>query len=242
MRYIIFTAVATIGLSGCLLDVLMGTAVQGELQAQNASAAQNALNSVKEDKARMELQRAIDAYYADKGTYPPSLDVLGFNPVPTHPDGSNFGYNPVTGQLLDSDAGPTPADYLLMQDISEAINAYGTASGYYPPTLDTLAETGYLPEPPRTEAGQEFNYNNQNGVFTHPLDGHVSAARPGRTPAAGAGGPMGEAMTGIAIQEELNSQSNAGASAGRSVGAAGINRATQSQNDRQQKALEDLGL
>lgn len=246
MRHTILAMLLALGLTGCLADVLVTTAVQGELQAKNASAAQNALNNVKDDTGRMQIERAIAAYHADHGAYPESLDVLGFNPIPTRADGSAYGYNPVTGEVLDSAQGPTPEDYLLMQDIEEAINAYGTASGYYPPTLDALAEAGYLPEPPRTATGQEFAYNNQNGVFTHPLEGHVSAARPAQRQsgggAAGAGGPMGEAMTGVAIQEELNGQSNAGASAARGAGGRTLNRATQSQNERQQKALEEIGF
>ena len=246
MRWI-FLLFLTVSLSGCLADVLVTTATQGKLQADQATAAQNTLDRVKNDTGLMNLQRTVDTYRADTGHYPESLDVLGFNPLPKRGDGGNFGYNPVTGEVLETDAGPTAADYLLMEDIGAAINAYGTAAGYYPPTLDTLAESGYLPELPRTEFGQEFAYNNQNGVFTHPLEGHVNAARQAPAQnrggaAAGGGGPLGEAMTGIAIQEELNGSSNAGASRARGTGATGINRATNTQNDRQQKALEDLGF
>ncbi len=246
MRWIILISL-TISLSGCLADVLVTTATQGKLQADQASAAQNTLNRVKNDTGLMNLQRAVDTYRAETGHYPESLDRLGFNPLPKRGDGGNFGYNPVTGEVLETDAGPSSADYLLMEDIGAAINAYGTASGHYPITLDTLAETGYLPTLPRTESGQEFAYNNQNGIFTHPLEGHVNAARQappqnrgGAT--AGGGGPLGEAMTGIAIQEELNRNSNAGTSRARGTGATGINRATNTQNDRQQKALEELGF
>lgn len=243
----IFLVFLTISLSGCLADVLVTTATQGKLQAEQASAAQNTLNRVKNDTGLMNLQRAVDSYRAETGHYPDSLAQLGFDPLPKRGDGGDFGYNPVTGEVLETDAGPSPADYRMMADIGAAINAYGTAAGYYPPTLDTLTESGYLPVLPRTESGQEFAYNNQNGVFTHPLEGHVNAARQtppqnrGGATAAG-GGPLGEAMTGIAIQEELNRNSNAGASRARGTGATGINRATNTQNDRQQQALEELGF
>ncbi len=250
MRFIMI-ALLSLGLSGCLADVLMTTAIQGEMQAKQAGAAQNVLNHVKDDTAEISLQRAVDAYNGEKGYYPESLDELVpsfIDPIPQRADGGNFGYNPITGRISDDDSGPTAADYLLMDDITAAINAYGTAAGYYPPTLDALAETGYLPQPPRTEGGLEFAYNNQNGVFTHPLDGHVAAARPapqrnrGGGAAVGGGGPMGEAMTSIAIQEQLNSNSNAGASRARGAGAVGIGRATRSTNARQEKALEELGF
>jgi len=244
---IMLAALLALGLSGCLADVLVTTAVQGELQAQQASHAQQTLNKVTNDTGMMNLQRAVNAYQAERGHYPASLDLLGFGTLPKRADGGNFGYNPVTGQVLPDDSGPAPRDYLLMEDIASAIVAYGTASGFYPPTLDTLAETGYLAGYPRTEAGLEFQYNNQNGVFSHPLDGHVATARTAPQPARGGspavgGGPMGEAMTGIAIQEQLNSSSNAGASQARGAGAAGINRATSTQDRRQQEALQDLGL
>lgn len=246
MRWIILIFL-TISLSGCLADVLVTTATQGKLQADQASVAQNTLNRVKDDNGLMNLQRAVDTYRAETGHYPDSLDQLGFDPLPKRGDGGNFGYNPVTGEVLETDAGPTPADYRMMADIGAAINAYGTAVGYYPPTLDTLTESGYLPELPRTESGQEFVYNNQNGFFTHPMEGHVTAVRQAPPQnqggmAAGGGGPLGEAMTGIAIQEELNRSSNAGASRARGTGATGINRATNTQNDQQQKALEELGF
>jgi hypothetical protein len=246
----LFVAVLFVpGLSGCLVDVLMSTAIQGELQAEQATAAQNTLNRVTNDTGQMNLQRAVDTFHGESGNYPQSLNELvpGFiNPIPQRADGGNFGYNPISGQVLETDSGPSASDYLLMEDIALAINAYGTASGLYPPTLDALAETGYLPQSPRTENGLEFTYNNQNGAFSHPLDGHVAGApqptqRRSGAVAAG-GGPVGEALTGIAIQEQLNSNSNAGSSRSRSQGATGINRATSTQNARQQKALEELGF
>ncbi len=241
-------ALLALGLSGCLADVLVSTAVQGELQAKQASAAQQTLNKVTNDTGMMNLQRAVDAYAAEQGVNPKSLDVLipGILPeIPKRADGGDFGYNPVTGKVLKTDEGPSAADFLLMEDITTAINAYGTASGYYPPTLDALSQAGYLSQLPRTEGGLEFGYDQQTGVFTHPLDGHVvSAQRP--APAAGGGGggggPMGEAMTGIAMQEQLNSNSNAGVSSARGNGASGISRATNTQNQQQEEALKDLGF
>jgi hypothetical protein len=45
-------------LSGCLLDVLTSTAIQADLQAQQATAAQNTLNRVTNDTGQVNLQHA----------------------------------------------------------------------------------------------------------------------------------------------------------------------------------------
>lgn len=238
-------------LSGCLLDVLTSTAIQGELQAQQATAAKSTLDRVTNDTGQVNLQHAVDLYQADKGGYPESLSQLVpayINPIPARADGGAFGYNPVTGRVLDDDSGPAPEDYLLMERINTAINAYGNATNYYPGSLDDLARAGYLPAPPRTAAGEQFLYDNQTGAVTHPKDGYrapvtAAAPRPNRgMPAAGGGGPMGEAMTGIAMQQQLNSNSNAGTAAAGSRGRTGARGAAATQNARQEKALNDLGF
>lgn len=236
-------------LPGCMLELLTTTAIEADLQAKQASAAQQTLSNVKSDTGQMSLQQAVDLYNAEKGAYPQSLAMLVPNfidAIPPRGDGGAFGYNPVTGKVLETDAGPTAADYLMMEKIRTAINAYGSASGYYPPTLDTLAQAGYLPAPPRTESGQPFNYNNQNGAFSHPLEGPVTAAMPAQSPrpggGVGGGGPMGEAMTGIAMQEQLNSNSNAGTSAAGARGRTGARGAAAEQTQRQEKALNELGF
>ncbi len=250
MRYTLLLAPALL-LPGCLLELLGTTAIQADLQAQQATAAQNTLNRVTNDTGQVNLQRALDLYYAEKAAYPDSLDQLvpGFiDAIPQRADGGNFGYNPVAGKILDDDSGPAPADYLMMEDIKTAINAYGNATGYYPPTLETLAQAGYLSTYPRTVSGAPFEYNNQNGAVSHPFDGPVNtqapvqAQRPAGGMPAGGGGPMGEAMTGIGIQQQLNSNSNAGTSAASGRGRTGARDAAARQSDRQEKALDDLGF
>lgn len=247
---ILLSGLLALALSGCLADVLMTTAIQGELGAQQATAAQNTLNRVTNDTGQMNLQRAVDTFRAETGYAPESLNELVpsfIDPIPQRADGGNFGYNPIIGKILDTDDGPSASDYLLMEDIAAAINAYGNATGYYPETLDVLSQTGYLAQLPRTEGGLEFTYQNQTGAFSHPSGGTVSPALPG-TPNRGGGagvggaGPLGEVMTGIAMQEQLNSNSNAGASRARSNGAGDIGNATNTTNERQQKALEELGF
>jgi len=246
MRYCRFLLPALL-LPGCMAEVLTTAAIQADLQAKQAGAAQQTLSNVKSDTGQMNLQRAVDLYQAEKGTLPTSLDLLVPNfidAIPPRGDGGAFGYNPITGQVLETDAGPTAADYLMMEQIKTAINAYGTATGLYPPTLDTLNESGYLPVPPRTESGQPFNYNNQNGAVSHPLDGSVTAAMPAQAPRTpvGGGGPLGEVTTGIAMQEELNRSSNAGSAAASTRGRTSSRSAAAEQSQRQEKALDELGF
>lgn len=241
-----FLIIPALLLPGCLAEVLTTTAIQADLQAKQATAAQQTLNNVKNDTGQVNLQRAVDLYQAEKGTYPPSLDVLVPNfidAIPPKADGSAFGYDPATGKVLEV-ADPAQADYALMTQIRTAINAYGTASGFYPPDLDTLAQAGYLPVPPRTSGGLPFIYNNQNGQVSHPLEGSVTAAAPragGGAPTVGGGGLMGETMTGIAMQEQLNSNSNAGAAAASTRGRTGARSAAAEQTQRQEQALDELG-
>ncbi|MCF6285817.1 MAG: hypothetical protein L3K26_11555, partial [Candidatus Hydrogenedentes bacterium] len=127
MRFIMI-ALLSLGLSGCLADVLMTTAIQGEMQAKQAGAAQNVLNHVKDDTAEISLQRAVNAYNGEKGYYPESLDELVpsfIDPIPQRADGGNFGYNPITGRISDNDSGPSAAGYFLVADTTAAIKAYG---------------------------------------------------------------------------------------------------------------------
>ena len=157
-----------------------------------------------------------------------------------------YGYDPSTGQLTEGTPvsnGPSAADTQLMRDIQQAIQRYGMTTGYYPPTLDALCPT-YLPKPPRTEAGELFIYNNQNGYLAHPRQNQqrpVRTAAPRSMPVGGAG-PMGEVMTGIGIQNELNGMSNAGVSGVGSRMRSSARGAGGDHNDRQNQAMDDLGL
>lgn len=245
MRYVVLTVIAA-SLSGCLLELLSTTAIQSDLQAKQATAAKNTLNQVTNETGQVHLQRAVDLYHADKAGYPESLNQLVPNyidAIPERADGGAFGYNPVTGRVLKDDAGPAPADYLMMEQIDEAIVAYGHATGYYPPELDALTQAGYLNVLPRTAEGEPFLYDNQNGAVTHPDARRATPTRrPGGGLPAGGGGPLGETMTGVAIQQELNSNSNAGTSAAGTRGRAGAHDAGATQNERHEKALDDLGL
>ncbi len=242
MRSLIMTLLA-LGLAGCGVELLTTTAIQGELQARQATAASNQVRAMSDSMARTNIKRAIDTYHAEKGYYPASLTLLvpHYLPsLPTKSDGMAFGYDPRTGALLDGAQGNAPHDVPSNQDrmnqIRAAIDQYGQATGYYPATLQTLVPN-YLTEVPRTVSGMTFGYNAQDGALWVP-------EQPRRAPehAVSGNGPMGEVSTGMAIQRELNSQSNAGVNAGGSRGRRSINTHTQKHNARQEKALKDLGL
>lgn len=160
-------------LPGCLVEMLMTTAATADMAAQNAGELQGTMNQAKIDVDKIRLQEAVDLYAAEKGAYPADLTALvptHIEAVPLRPDGKAFGYNPIEGEVYDSADGPAPADYIMMENLKTAINAYGTQTGYYPATLDVLYPT-YVPTPPRTATGKPFGYNNFNGEVTHPDEG-----------------------------------------------------------------------
>lgn len=174
-------------LSGCLIDMLMTTAITADMAAQQASSASNTMNQTQLDMSMLELQEALDYHFMEKEHYPRDLSALVptyIAAIPTRPDGEPFGYNPIEGTIYENNKGPSTADYLLMEDIKVAINHFGNATGYYPPTLDDLYPN-YMPTLPRTSSGATFGYDNQNGALTHPNEGLQFATE---TVAEGAGG------------------------------------------------------
>jgi len=247
-------------LTGCMLDMLMSTAVQSELQAEQLQTVTRQLENAKQTASDIEVNQAIQAYSAEHGSYPASLQELVpdyFSQVPAQPDGSPYGYNPATGQL--NAAGPAAAlparqpqmsNAEKMTKINGAIYQYGMATGYYPTSLDQLAPT-YLPEVPKANNGQPFLYDPRTGALYEPQGATPTQQMPaggtmqrgaGRQPAAGGGGLMGETMTGIGIQNELNSMSNAGSSAAGSRARSGARDFGSDQTRRQENAMDDLGL
>ena len=242
--------------SGCGVELMTTTAIQGELQAQQMQAMKGQVANISNQSGRINLERAIQTYKAEKGINPASLDDLVPNYVPAlprHADGSPYGYDPATGALLDSPAAPAAAgtgtvtaqDLQTMQDIRTAINQYGTATGYYPGTLDVLYPT-YLKQLPRTSGGEQFVYNNQTGAVTHPRQASAPAGAPSQATRSGVGaggaGPMGEVMTGVGVQQQLNSNSNAGVSSAQGYMNRSLQQSAGGQNDRQNQAMDQLGL
>ena len=243
-----FSILAVLAFSGCGVELLTTTAIQGELQAQQMKALKGQVEHAAGTSGQVNLQRAIDTYRAETGVNPPSLEALVPNyiaQIPVQAGGAPYGYDPSTGRLLTgAGAASAASEQQTLQEIRAAINRYGTATGYYPPTLDALVPN-YLPAPPRTSSGQPFLYNNQNGYVDVPPVAAGSAAPRGAPAGRGmpvGGGPMGEVMTGIGMQQQLGSQSHAGsASAGtRMREQTGV--ATGDHNARQNQIMNDLGL
>lgn len=259
-------------LSGCLADVLVSTAIQGELQAKQAQTAVRALNYAKETRSEIEVNQAIQTYAAEKGKLPASLQELvpDYLPsAPVKPDGTPYGYDPATGKLLDAPvvspaapSAPIETNEQKMAQINAAITKYGMATGYYPPNLEALVPT-YLPAMPLTARGAKFIYDPQTGKLYDPTGtvADVPAPSGGGGPLAqnppqqavgapqnrlhgvGGGSPvLGETMTGIGISNQLDDMSTAGSSAAGSAARAGARGIAAGHDAAQQKAMDDLGL
>ena len=249
----ILPAMLILALTGCGVELLTTTAIQSELQAEQATAIKRQVGAAADTTAQINIQRAIDTFQAENGKYPGSLDELvpGYLPsLPTQPDGTPYAYDSASGKLVDGPRrnailGPTAGDRAKMKQITQAVNSYGMATGYYPPSLDALVPQ-YISAIPKTDSGEDFIFYPENGALLHPAQQNQRAAPvPGQqrrlnAPAAGAG-PMGEVVTGIGMQQQLDSMSNAGTSsaAGYARGRAG--RAVQQQQQQQEQALKQLG-
>lgn len=232
-------------LAGCGAEILTVAATQAELQKQAAQGATRHLQQAGAQSGRIQAERAIQTYHVEKGHWPPSLEALVPNylaSVPTRADGSPWGYDAATGRLTEGRAGMGGGhgeDMRNLERIRQAINQYGHATGYYPGSLQALVPH-YLPEVPRTHQGQEFFYNPANGDLRVPGMAAGTGAGTGAGAGAGAGSglsPMGEAMTGVGIQQQLGNTSNAGSSAAGGLGRRGINNAATQQNRQAQEAL-----
>jgi len=261
MRTLVAIALA-VPLAGCGLELLGTTAIRGGLEKENLKTMQKAMDKARGFKSDTELQSTVNAYYAENGQYPPSLEALvpeWLPSLPTQPDGSAYGYDPQTGRILDKPmpiSQPGPSDYDKMAQIHAAILKYGQATGYYPRTLNDLVPQ-YLKTVPKTVSGQDFLYDMRTGALYHPnpeVMAQQQPSQPGpppqrqmqqrgnRGPGVAGGGPLGEAMTGIAIQQELNGMSNAGASAAGSRARQRARGTGQNRNQDVNRQMDNLGL
>ncbi len=247
LRVLAISAICVV-LAGCGAEILTATAIRGELGARQAKSAVKQLDYAKGKVGALNIDQAVQTYRAEHGANPPSLEALvpQYLPeIPQQADGTPYHYDPVSGKLSATPpaGGISQEDQRMMSAIHAAINAYGTATGYYPSTLDTLYPQ-YLSQMPRTSTGQPFLYNNQNGQVTHPAQQAT-----GRTPAqhvqpvaGGGAGPMGEVMTGIGIQQELGRMSTGGASAAQSRARGGVDNTSNQHTSQQMQVMDQLGL
>ena len=250
---IALTIVLIAGIAGCGVEVLTTTAIQGELQKQQLESLQRQTSQVGDTTAKIRLEQAIGVYQAEKGVFPPSLEALAptyIDSIPPQSSGEAFGYDPATGTLLTGSPQRISAQQNRRADdenlalIREAINKYGRDTGYYPPTLSAL-DPLYLSPVPLAASGASYTYD--------PGTGQVWAAgqppqqpsyappppQPSRAPVGSGAGPMGEAMTGIAIQNDLNSMNQSGASAAGNRARQQVNTGEYSQ--KQEQTLQELG-
>lgn len=245
-------------LAGCGVELLTTTAIQGELQAEQMKAMKRQVQNAADTSGRINLERAISTYQAEKGAWPASLDVLVpdyLQSVPVKADGASYNYDPRTGKLLDGSAdalaeapaaasGPTEQDAQVLEKIQAGIDKYAQDTGYYPATIDQLYPY-YVEVLPRTSAGEHFVYDNQTGYVDFPQPVRAAAPRqsaPQRGAGIGAGGPMGEVMTGIGMQQELNSMNQSGTSAAGSYMREKARGANATYNDQQNQVMDKLGL
>ena len=108
----VFALVLCLALTGCGVELLTTTAIQGELQTQQMQAMKRQVQSASDTSGRVTLERAIQTYRAEKGGNPPSLASLVPDYVPAVPkrgDGTEYGYDPARGVLMDGPAAPAAA-------------------------------------------------------------------------------------------------------------------------------------
>ncbi len=238
---IFFTAIFV--LTGCGVELLTTTAIQGELQAQQLKSMQRQVQGIANQTGKINLERAIQTFRAENGRYPTNLNELVPQYIPSLPtssDGNVYSFDPATGQVITLPANIPADDIRKMEQIKYAIVQYAQATGYYPATLDSLYP-GYLTFVPRTGSGQPFAYNPQTGSVSHPQvsSGQMPQAN---IPAPPTGTyPMNAVTGGMAVQQQLNSMTN-------SSGAVGSHTRQNLQNiqndysNQQNKVMDDLGL
>lgn len=251
MRYALVLLSALL-LAGCGVDMLMTTAIQGELQAKQAQSANRVLKQAKAFAGTTEMESAIRLYRAERGQNPPSLEYLVptyLAGVPVQPDGSAYGYDPLSGRISKEATAANNAvrDQQTIAAVLAAIQQFGTATGFYPATLDDLYPR-YLSELPRTLGGQEFVYSNQTGEVSLPYSVQTQPTRRAAAPRnrgggmGGGAGPMGEMVTGMGISQQLDGMHQSGVSSASSRTRQQVRTGAADQNQRLDQAMDDLDL
>lgn len=214
--------------AGCGLELLGAASIQSGLQAENASQLRGTLDYVQRSNDRLGFDQAVNAYRAEYGTYPPSIDAMirdGYlASAPMQADGRPYGYDPATGSLVETApaaaapqalAGPaiTAQDQEALNKLKVGVLDYWTTKRAYPKSLYALVPE-FIDQVPTTSSGQAFVYDPRTARVYHPAELNAQMNTPAtpqqqqparRRQRGGAGaGPMGEMMTGIGIQEELS--------------------------------------
>jgi len=232
LLYSVLVSMCASLLTGCGVSE---TVVTTGIIATNAKNQAEALSNVKfhanKDVAENKVRRAVALFQASTGSLPYSLGELvdeGYlETLPALPEGYEFTYDPFTG-TVGSQPIP-PRENIVVPKLPPATRS---------------------PEDGDVFFGQEPGSLEQ-GSMQYGEQGPVESTRSSRRPVSGSGrssggiggvGPMGEVMTGIGVQSELNRMSGSGSSSAGSYGRRTLNRSTQQHQRQQERALRDLGF
>lgn len=94
--------VLVLALSGCGVELVATTAIEGAAQAENAKILLNQKDAAVGQLDRVKIERAVETYRAQTGALPAQLEDLvpDYLPIlPVKSDGFPYGYDPVTGRI-----------------------------------------------------------------------------------------------------------------------------------------------
>ena len=218
------------------------TVVVSGIAATNAKNQVEALNGIQfkanADVASNRVRESIALYQASTGFLPVSLQDLidkGYLPaLPALPEGLEFRYDRITGTVSTGPAtapAPTPA-----APVAEGLIVQQTEflTGLAPHIKD-----GRFVAPKGSNQGAAGAQQQQNRQQPTSVPQQRRSRGGG---GFGGGGPMGEVMTGMGIQNELNSMSSAGSSSASSYARHGIGQKTNNYSQRQEQMLKDTGF
>ena len=241
MYRILFHSILFVGCTAALVGCgLSETIVTTGIVGQNAKNQVEALNNVKfhanREIAENNVRRAVSLFEASTGSLPYSIDELvekGYlHVVPALPEGYEFEYDPFTGTVK----------------TRRAVSQPTIATPQLPPEQDSWNAAEYMRKYEQQPQAPVYSAPSQPGR-QRPSAGRRAPQRQGGRPAprrtrggGGAGvGPMGEMMTGIGIQSELNSMSGSGTSSAGSYSRRSLNRNIQQLQRGQEQALRGVG-
>ncbi len=107
---------------------------------------------------------------------------------------------PTIPKVLQALKGPGPAlDAQNLKRIQEAVQDFTYDAGYFPSSLSALVPD-YLDAVPITNDGKAFTYDARTSAVSMPVKATANAREP-----TGSGlSPVGDAFTGLSVQNELD--------------------------------------
>jgi len=249
-RTVLCSVLVVVG--GCgLSETVVTTGIVGANAKNQVEALQNVQMHANRDVAENNVRQAIALFQAEKGSLPRSLDQLVderyLNAIPALPEGYEFDYNPFTGEIGTRKAMHRPritTPQLPAATPSQYTPNYTQPFGRQPQRFayPRTSQFGQQPQPQQFPSPSPYGQPTPSARRRAPTRPGQSASRRARGTGAAGIGPMGEVMTGIGIQNQLNSMSGSATSTAGSYGRYKVNRSTQQHQQRQERALRDLGL